>query len=136
MKVIKVIIGLLLGLFIGMMVNGSLINIGMKVFPFPNGVNFSTPEGMKAFSTLPLHYYIFPFLAHALGSLTGCLAALLVFKENAKKFVYLIGFLFFIGGVMAVNIINAPVWFDVLDLSLAYLPMAWLSLQSKLAKKT
>jgi len=60
---------------------------------------------------------------------------LLVFKESAKKFVYLIGFLFFIGGVMAVNMINAPLWFDVLDLSLAYLPMAWLSLQSKLAKK-
>jgi len=85
MNIIKVIIGLLLGLFIGMMVNGSLINIGMKVFPFPNGVNFSTPEGMKAFITLPLHYYMFPFLAHALGTLCGCLAGLLVFKEKAKK---------------------------------------------------
>ena len=135
MRIITVIVGLLLGLFIGAMVNGSLINIGMNVFPFPNGVNFNTPEGMQAFYTLPLHYYIFPFLAHALGTLSGCIAALLVLKESAKKFVYLIGFLFFISGVMAVNMINAPLWFDVLDLSLAYLPMAWLSLQSKLAKK-
>ena len=40
----------------------------------------------------------------------------------------------FIGGIMAVYMINAPLWFDILDLSVAYFPMAWLSTKSKFAK--
>lgn len=37
---------------------------------------------------------------------------------------------------MAVQMIPAPLWFDVLDLALAYLPMAWLGyqLQQKLKR--
>jgi hypothetical protein len=134
MNTLRIILGLLLGLFVGAMVNGSFIELGMKIFPYPNGVNFNTPEGMKAFSELPFKYYIFPFIAHAIGTLSGCLVALLLVRTHAKWVVYSIGLLFFIGGVMAVYMINAPWWFDILDLSLAYLPMAWLSTKSKFAK--
>jgi hypothetical protein len=35
---------------------------------------------------------------------------------------------------MAVYMINAPWWFDVIDLTLAYIPMAWLATKSKFAK--
>ena len=134
MNVLRIILGLFLGLFVGAMVNGSFIELGMKIFPYPNGVNFNTPEGMKAFIGLPLKYYIFPFLAHAIGTLSGCLIALLLVRTYAKWVVYTIGTLFFIGGIMAVYLINAPLWFDILDLSLAYFPMAWLATKSKLAK--
>jgi hypothetical protein len=37
---------------------------------------------------------------------------------------------------MAGHMINAPVWFDILDLSFAYLPMAWLASLSNLYKKS
>ena len=82
----------------------------------------------------PFKYYIFPFIAHAMGTLSGCLIALLLVRTYATWVVYTIGFLFFTGGIMAVYMINAPLWFDILDLSLAYIPMAWLATKSKLAK--
>ncbi len=134
MKALRIIGGLLIGLFVGAMVNGSFIQLGMNIFTLPKGVNFDTPEGMQAFRNLPLKFYIFPFLAHAIGTLSGCIVALLFVRNQAKWVIYCIGYLFFIGGVMAVDMINAPVWFDILDLSVAYLPMAWLATQSKLAK--
>jgi hypothetical protein len=134
MNTLRIILGLFLGLFVGAMVNGSFIELGTKIFPFPNGVNFDTPEGMEAFSELPLKYYVFPFIAHAMGTLSGCLVALLFVRTYATYVVYTIGSLFFIGGIMAVYMINAPLWFDILDLSMAYIPMAWLATKSKLAK--
>jgi hypothetical protein len=37
-----------------------------------------------------------------------------------------VGGLHLMGGIAAAFMIPAPVWFVVLDLTLAYLPMAWL----------
>ena len=134
MNTLRIILGLLLGLFVGAMVNGSFIELGMKIFPYPNGVNLNTPEGMEAFYGLPFKYYIFPFIAHAMGTLSGCLIALLLVRTYATWVVYTIGLIFFVGGIMAVYMINAPLWFDILDLGVAYFPMAWLSTKSKFAK--
>lgn len=134
MNTLRIILGLLLGLFVGAMVNGSFIELGMKIFPYPNGVNLNTPEGMEAFYGLPFKYYIFPFIAHAMGTLSGCLIALLLVRTYATWVVYTIGLVFFVGGIMAVYMINAPLWFDIIDLGVAYFPMAWLSTKSKFAK--
>ncbi len=134
MNTFRIILGLFLGLFVGTMVNGSFIELGMKIFPYPEGFEFNTPEGMHAFYTLPLKYYIFPFLAHAIGTLSGCLIALLFVRTYTTWVVYTIGSLFLVGGIMAVYMINAPWWFDVIDLTLAYIPMAWLATKSKFAK--
>jgi hypothetical protein len=90
---------------------------------------------MNAFRDLPVTFYIFPFLAHAIGTLCACLTALLFIKDKFQWVIYVIAYLFFVGGVVAVDMINAPVWFDLIDLSLAYLPMGWLSLKSRLAKQ-
>jgi hypothetical protein len=89
---------------------------------------------MNAFRDLPVKFYIFPFLAHAIGTLSGCLTALIFLKNKFQWVIYVIAYLFFVGGVVAVDMINAPVWFDLIDLSLAYLPMGWLALRSRLAK--
>lgn len=134
MNTLRIILGLFLGLFVGAMVNASFIELGMKIFPYPEGFEFNTPEGMEAFYSLPLKYYIFPFLAHAIGTLSGCLIALLFVRTYANWVVYTIGSLFLVGGIITVYMINAPLWFDILDLSMAYIPMAWLATKSKLAK--
>lgn len=134
MNALRIILGLFLGLFVGAIVNGSFIELGMNIFPYPKGFDINTPEGLKTFYTLPLKYYIFPFLAHAIGTLSGCLIALLLVRTYTMWVVYSIGALFLLGGIMAVLMINAPWWFDVIDLTLAYIPMAWLATKSKLAK--
>jgi len=136
MPFIRTVLGLTLGLFIGVVVNGSMVQLGTVLFPFPPEVNFDTSSGMQAFHDLPVHFYIFPFLAHAIGTLSGCITAIIILRNQGKWVVYSIGYLFFVAGIIAVDLINAPVWFDILDLSLAYLPMAWLSMQSRIAKKS
>ncbi len=135
MHALRLILGLLLGLFVGVIVNGSFIELGIIIFPYPKGFDINTNEGMQTFYKLPLKYYIFPFLAHAFGTLSGCLIALLLVRKYLILVVYTIGFMFLVGGIIAVIMINAPWWFDVIDLSLAYIPMAWLALKSNLAKK-
>jgi len=134
MLYLRIILGLILGLLIGAVVNGSIIHLGTMLFPYPKGVDVTTKEGLNAFRELPVKFYIFPFLAHAIGTLSGCLTALLFLKDKFQWVIYGIAYLFFVGGVVAVDMINAPVWFDLLDLSLAYLPMGWLALKSRLAK--
>jgi len=45
--------------------------------------------------------------------------------NSRRRVALLIGFLFLIGGIEAVGMIpNAPLWFDILDLTVAYIPMA------------
>jgi hypothetical protein len=42
------------------------------------------------------------------------------------KFALAIGFFFLIGGIMNVFMLPSPLWFTILDLAGAYIPMAWL----------
>ena len=78
-----------------------------------------------------------PFVAHALGTLVGAWVAALVARrvETVKVAASVIALLFLAGGVGAMMMIPAaPLWFDVLDLGFAYLPMAWLGV--RLASRT
>jgi hypothetical protein len=72
-------------------------------------------------------HFVFPFLAHALGTLTGALLAFLVAASYRSVFAYAIGVFFLAGGIAATFMIPAPVWFIILDLAAAYIPMAWLA---------
>ena len=74
-------------------------------------------------------HFVMPFLAHAVGTLAGALAAHLIAATYRAQLAYLIGVVFLCGGVAASFMIPAPAWFIALDLLAAYLPMAWLSIQ-------
>lgn len=51
-----------------------------------------------------------------------------VIASNHKQIIaYVIGGFFLPGGITAANMIPAPLWFLVLDLGVAYIPMAWLA---------
>jgi len=70
-------------------------------------------------------HFVTPFLAHALGTLVGALVAYLVAANHRSKFAYVIGALFLAGGISVTFLIPAPAWFIILDLVVAYIPMAW-----------
>ncbi len=125
--VVKNIIGLFAGLVIGSIVNGLIIANSGKIIPLPVGVDATTVEGLKAGMHLmePRHF-IMPFLAHALGTLTGAIVAAKMVATNKKTYAIVIGFMFLIGGIINVAMLPAPMWFNVLDLLLAYIPMGWL----------
>ena len=56
----------------------------------------------------------------------GALVAYLVAASHRPVFAYVIGVCFLAGGIAAARMIPAPVWFVVLDLAAAYVPMAFL----------
>lgn len=121
------ILAVVAGLVIGSIVNMGLINVSGYAIPPPAGADLTTTEGLKAAMHLfePKHF-IFPFLAHALGTLVG--AAVAAFIAATRKFhlAMINGMVFLAGGISMVFMLPSPVWFDVLDLAGAYLPMAWI----------
>ena len=56
----------------GSLVNMALIQIGSVLIPAPAGADITTAEGLKASMHLftPINF-LFPFLAHAIGTLTA-----------------------------------------------------------------
>ena len=117
--IIKNILVLLGGCIFGSVVNMGLIIAGNQLIPVADGMN-----PMDA-TMWEIKYFIFPFFAHAIGTLSG---AFIVAKYTVSYHMILaicIGIFFLLGGISMVFIMPAPVWFIVADLSLAYIPMGW-----------
>ena len=125
--IIKNILAVIAGAIFGSVVNMGIIMLSGSVIPPPEGADVSTMEGLKASMHLfePKHF-ILPFLAHALGTLAGAVVAALIAANHKMKFAFTIGFLFLIGGTINVFMLPSPTWFTVLDLGVAYIPMAWI----------
>ncbi|MDZ7812893.1 MAG: hypothetical protein U5L74_07165 [Ideonella sp.] len=109
-------------------------SIGGQLIAPPAGTQTQTMEGLAA--ALPLfgpQHFVFPFLAHALGTLVGAAVAAGVsgWGGAAMKVwpAWAVGALFFSGGLANVLMLGGPLWFTLLDLGLAYLPMAWCGLR-------
>jgi hypothetical protein len=132
--VVKNMLAVVAGLVVGSVVNMGLILLGGQLVPPPQGADVSTMEGLKLSIHLfePRHF-VFPFLAHALGTLAGAIVAALVASSYKSRFALVIGAVFLVGGIANVAMIPAPAWFNALDLIVAYIPMAWLG--GKLAIK-
>ena len=125
--VAKNIVAVIAGLVVGSLVNMGMINVGMAVVPLPEGADTTTMEGlaeaMKSFT--PMNF-LFPFLAHALGTLVGAFVAAKFAASHKMKFALGIGALFLLGGISMVLMCGGPVWFIACDLVLAYIPMGLL----------
>ena len=126
-SIVKNILAIILGLILGSVVNMGIIMISSSIIPPPDGADVTTMEGLKESIHLfqPKHF-IFPFLAHALGTFVGAILAVLIAAKHKMKFALSIGVLFLIGGILNTFMLPAPTWFVILDLVGAYIPMAWL----------
>jgi hypothetical protein len=113
--------------FAGGLVNGFIIQFSNSIIPAPAGSDLRTEEGLKAAMAImePKHF-IMPFLAHAIGTLVGAFFVTFFIKDRKLFRALLVGFLFFLGGAWMVFELPSPLWFDALDLGLAYIPMAWI----------
>ena len=131
---VKNIIILVGALIVGGLVNMGIIMLSGSIIPPPAGVDPSDVESIKANMHLyKAKHFIMPFLAHAIGVLAGAFVAAKYSSEKKMMWAMMVGAFFFIGGVVAVNMLPAPTWFIALDLMGAYLPMAWIG--GKLATK-
>lgn len=125
-SVVRNVLALILALLCGNVVNMGLLQLGSAVLPIP-GIDPNDMESLKAaMPTLEAKYFIFPFLAHALGTLTSVLIVLKLAVSRKQRLAYIIGLIFLAFGI-AVNImLPGALWFSILDIALAYIPMAWL----------
>lgn len=126
MVIFRNILAVVLGFFIGSYVNMSLIEMGYSTYPIEGVDTTDMAAVAEAMPTLGAKHFIFPFLAHAAGTLVGALVAGLVAASNKMRFSMVIGGLFLIFGILMSFAIPAPFWFIALDLLIAYIPMAWL----------
>jgi hypothetical protein len=124
---LRVVLAVVLGIVVGSVVNMALITVSGKVIPPPAGADVTTTEGLKASMHLfePRHF-VFPFLAHAVGTFAGALVAAVVAPGSSLRAALVVGGFFLLGGIASVFLLPAPLWFSVVDLLLAYLPAAWL----------
>lgn len=125
--IVRNILAVVAGLVVGSVVNMGIIQISGSIIPPPEGADNTTMEGLKASMHLfqPKHF-LFPFLAHALGTLAGAIIATLIAASHQLKFALAIGGFFLIGGISTVVMLPSPLWYTLVDLLGAYLPVAWL----------
>jgi hypothetical protein len=116
------------GLLIGVITNGIIVQIGSQIVKAPKGLDLSTEQGLaKAMPLMGAEHFVFPFLAHAIGTLVGAYFVSRMKVNRALLNAMAIGFAFLAGGVMMVlTLPGTPWWFVATDLVLAYLPMAYL----------
>ena len=129
-KLLYNVLAILAGIVIGGIVNMALITLSPSLIPPPAGVDVNSAESLsKGIHLFEPRHFVMPFLAHAVGTLAGALAAYLIAATYRAQMAYVIGAVFLCGGVAASFMIPAPAWFIALDLLAAYLPMAWLSIR-------
>lgn len=135
--IFKNILAVIVGLILGSIVNMALITISGSVIPSPAGADLTTAEGLTAnMHLLEPKHFLFPFLAHALGTFVGAFVAAKIAANHKIKFAIAIGCFFLSGGIANVFLIPAPTWFAVVDILFAYLPMAYFAVKLAIGNKT
>lgn len=125
--ILKNVLAVVAGVIIGSMVNMGIIMISGSIIPPPEGGDITTMEGLKSTMHLfePKHF-IFPFLAHALGTLLGAFVAAKIAAGKKMLMALLVGLFFLIGGTVNIAMLGGPMWFTALDIIVAYMPMGYL----------
>ena len=127
-KIVRNVLAVITGIILGSAVNMGIIMLQGYFIVLPEGVDVTNTESLQSSMHLfgPKHF-IFPFLAHAIGTLVGAYLSARIAANHKMQFALGIGIFFLIGGISMVFMMPAPVWFLILDLSVAYIPMGWLS---------
>ncbi len=128
MKIIRNILGLLGGLLAGGIVNGAIVSLGHHLYPIEGYTDGDMESLALAMENLSLAQLLFPFVAHAVGTMVGALFAYIISYSYKATFALIVGVFFLIGGITMVYLVGEPWWFVALDLVFAYLPMAYLAI--------
>ena len=64
-----------------------------------------------------------------LGPFAGVLAAMFIAASSQKTIAIISGRSFLVGGIVANIMIPAPMWYRIVDVVFAYVPMAFLALE-------
>jgi hypothetical protein len=121
--ILRNILAVVIGVVVCLSLNGLLLGLMMKAISPPPGFD---PNDPATYNLLQSEHFMSPFVAHAVPSLIGALIAALIAVNHKMTFALVVGGIHLLGGIAAAIMIPAPTWFIILDLAVAYLPMAWL----------
>lgn len=125
--ILRNILAILAGLLIGGVVNMAIVTVGPMLIPPPDGVDMTNVEKLaENINKLSPANFLAPWLAHALGTLVGAWVAATLAATRKMPIALGIGAFSLLGGIAAVAMIGGPLWFILLDLIGAYLPMGYL----------
>lgn len=125
--IVRNIIIVILALFVGAQLNLAIINYGPLLIPPPDGVDPGNLESIKAnMSSYGAIHFVTIFLAHALGTLASAFIIGKFAASQHKRLILIPGILFLFGGI-GMAIMLPEFWkFSIIDIVLAYIPMAYL----------
>lgn len=124
--IIRNILAVIVGWLGGSIINMALIKMGHTLIPI-EGVDLNDMNSLaEIMPKLEFEFFIFPFLAHALGTLIGATITGFIAASHKMKLSMVIGVFFLLGGISINFILPAPIWFVFIDIIFAYIPMAWL----------
>ena len=114
-----------IGIIIGGIIIGGIFNMGLIML---GGIIFTPNESFEPMNATnwDLKYFIFPFLAHSIGTLSGSYLVSRLSRNAHIIFPLIIGSWFLFGGIYMVRVLPAPTWFVILDLIICYIPMSLL----------
>lgn len=115
----------ILGLLIGGVVNMQIITHGGSIIPLPECINPEDLAKPEIIANLPALNYIPVFLAHALGTFVAAFIACKLAVSQKNRIALVVGVFFLLGGITASFMIKPPIWYIIVDLVFAYLPMAF-----------
>jgi len=117
---------LLCGILLGSTANMLIIMLGGELIPPPEGVDVTKVDSIaESIHLYETKHFIAPILAHAIGTLTGAFFVAKLASSHHFPFAMFVGGLYLLGGITMAFQIPSPLWFTVVDLICAYIPMAW-----------
>ena len=124
---LKNALAVIVGIIAGSVVNMALVVVGPAIIPPPDGVDVTNMESIRSsLHMFEFKHFVFPFLAHALGTLAGAYLAVVMSASRGMAAAMVVGGFFLIGGIINAVSIASPTLFAVVDLAGAYIPMAWI----------
>jgi hypothetical protein len=122
------LLAIAVGVILGSSLNMGIITYGPLLVPNPEGFDNSSMERLNETIHLlqPANFAVV-FLAHALGTLFAAFLASKIAAQRKMILALMMGVIFLSGGIMMVSELSgAPMWFNLVDLVFAYIPMAYL----------
>ncbi|WP_371372265.1 hypothetical protein [Thalassotalea aquiviva] len=125
MNIIRNVMAIIVGIIVGGFVNISIVSFGPSMIPAPAGVDVTNMKSIaQSIHLFEPKHFLFPFIGHAVGTFVGALCAFLIAASYPVYMAIVVGCVFLAGGITSAFMIPAPLWFVIVDIVFAYLPMA------------
>lgn len=123
--IVRNTLAIIAGVVVGGAINMICITYGSTIIAPPAGVDPNDIASITAHAeSYTWIHFLVPFIAHSLHSLVGAIIATKISGDRPKYVALAVGLIAMIGGIMMAVMIPAFWPYSIIDLLLAYVPMA------------